>query len=143
MRYDPLGDAFSPDSSFGLRTLSAVELVCYCIMLTMVAMLGFVLIDQTGIEPTATAVTIVAGKQVYPAYTSLIAMPAGKSTILLPVYHQASYDLKFEVKGNPLDSAVSEEFFNKVHIGDQIQVTYGRGRLSGSYEVEGIALDRH
>jgi hypothetical protein len=102
----------------------------------LVVLLGFVLVDSVGITPTKTAITVIKVKQVVPAYTTIIMV--GK--IIAPQHNPESYRLKFNIEGKELSVRVEKKFFDDVKVGDRIEVEYGFGRLSKSYQLRQIRL---
>ncbi|MBY0537797.1 hypothetical protein K2P47_00175 [Patescibacteria group bacterium] len=102
----------------------------------LVFFLGYLLIDWIGITSTYSAVTAVEMKQIHSSYTTL--MPVGK--LMIPQYHPESYSIYFSITNELVSSYVTRSFFTTVDIGDQIQVEYGFGRLSGEFYAINITI---
>ncbi|HBP00536.1 TPA: hypothetical protein DD617_05125 [Candidatus Uhrbacteria bacterium] len=75
-------------------------------------------------------------KQVVPAHTSIILV--GK--VMIPQSYPESYRLHFKIDGKEVFSPIEKKFFNEVNVGDKVEVDYGFGRLSHSYQPTRIRL---
>lgn len=125
-----LDDIFSPYSSFGDRFFAALIAL---FIIGLVGLLSFFLIDSVSITSTKTVVTVVEAKQVVPAHTTTTMVMIGKILHPIITHHPESYYLHFKIDDEELDSGVEKEFFDTVDVGERIEVDYGFGRLSGSY----------
>ncbi len=111
-------------SFWGKCLVAFLALIMFAVV-GVLGLLAFILVDSVGVTPTKTAVTVVEAKQVAYGYFSIVPLPR---------YHPGSYHLVFEIDGEELDFTVDKEFFDDTNVGDEVEVDYGFGRLSGSHK---------
>ncbi len=134
-----LDDIFSPYSTLVERCrgifkalLASVVSGLFGILVLLVVILVFTTADSMGIISTKTAVAVVEAKETLPAHVSTTVMFTGKVAVLIPIFHQESYQLLFKISGRELEFAVNKQFFDSLKPGDKIEIDYGFGRITGS-----------
>ena len=132
MVMDLLRDCFSSDSSWLDKFMGLLLLVT----VVMVIWLVLILFDSVGIKSNRSTTTSVDAKMVVAPYTTFLLV--GKVTV--PQHHPESYMLKFKIDGTEVSSPVDKDFFANVNAGDHIEIHYGLGRLSKSYQPKEIRL---
>jgi hypothetical protein len=131
-----LSDIFSPYSLFGERCLAAFVALTIIGVVILLGFLTFSMVDSVGVRSTNKTITIIEDKMVVPAYTTFVLV--GK--VMVPQHHPESYQLHFDIDGEVVSPDVDMDFFNRVSIGDKIEVEYGFGRLSSSHVPTKIRL---
>ena len=123
---------FSPYTHSVDRFLMAVIAVLFLVLLgvLIVGMMSF--IDSVGVTPTKTTTTVVEQKHVVPAHTTIAMMLVGKVMVPITTHHPESYYLDFKIDGKDMESSVDKNFFDKLTVGEKIEVDYGLGRLTGN-----------
>lgn len=134
MLRDVWNDIFSVHSSFADRFLAILLLLVTFGTAGLFVFAIFISINSVGITPSKTVITVVETKEFVPARTIYGMVPVGKAIVPTMSRRSDSYEIHFKINGHSIESAVEEEFFKNLEVGDKIEVSYGFGRLTGSYE---------
>ena len=88
--------------------------------------------------PTQHGTAIIIEKEFTEAHTTTTMMLVGKVMIPQTMYHDDEYTLHVR-RNNEEDSIdVEKSFYDAKNIGQEVPITYGRGRISGKFYVKSI-----
>ncbi len=109
------------------------------ILLGLIGLLLFMACDSVGLQEKA-ATGIVTGRHYRPPYTTTTIVSTGRSTIPVINHYPARYEVcvTMETVEDGGCGNFSRPFWEDVESGDEVLVTYARGRFSGEIYIRGI-----
>lgn len=130
MLLEILRELISPTTSMFDRFMIVLMVAGAIVVVGLLGLLIYAIIDTAWVRPTGSAHTRIDGGRIVPAHTTTTMMVVGKTVIPHTIHHQTEYYIRFVVLGVALEMSVEKRFFDVVDAGDEIEVTYGIGRLS-------------
>lgn len=129
-------------SFFSRDWLGITLLAMFAVVILMVAALIlsgiWYLVDTVGMPYFEGKGTVIAHRY-SSEYTVLMPMQSGNITILMPINHPESFELKIRASdGREAFADVDEELFGKLKDGARVELQYRTGRLSGGMHISEV-----
>jgi hypothetical protein len=134
--FDIFDNIFSRHSSLEDRFFGMMMALLTVATAGGIILAGLLLVDSTAVTPTKETFVSIDKKQVIPAYTGVLA--TGK--VVMPQYSPASYRILFRIEGREFFSSVEENTFNRMRVGDKVEVHYGYGHLLSSPQLISVRV---
>ncbi len=118
----------SPSSSNFMYLFGAIILFCVAIYFLLLA------IDSLGLEEKKTQVKVIS-KGYKQAGKTYITQIVANRPIVLPQVKPEMYILGVEIQGREIECVVDKSLFDRIEVGEEIQVLYQKRRILGKIQV--------
>ena len=100
--------------------------------------LGFTAVNRLGLQDQ-TAKARVVGKDYKEAGQTYVTQKVGNKTLTIPQSYAEMYLLTLDIQGRPGACAVDKTVYDRLRVGDQVNVVYRRKRITGAIEVVSVS----
>jgi len=118
----------SPSSSNFMYLFGAIILVCVAIYFLLLA------IDSLGLEEKKTQAKV-SSKGYKQAGKTYITQIVANRPIVLPQVKPEMYILEVEIQGRKIECVVDKSLFDRIEVGEEVQVLYQKRRILGKIQV--------
>ena len=113
------------------KLIALFELGALGALIFVVGLLVFTVIDTFGITSDYSTTAVVTDKYTV-APPRIVFIPTENSAT--SKYASETYRVSFRINDQSVSPRVSRKFFDRIEVGDEIHVAYGRGKLTGWYK---------